>query len=244
MHAVILAGGSWGNGGEGPSKALVKLKNRPMIHYVIDALKNADEVEKIMVIGNVSVLTPLIGKQVDILVEERGSIIDNVLEAVKYFIDEERLLIATADIPLLKGADVEAFIEAALNERVELFYPIVTKELCERAYPDLKRTYVTLKEGTFTGGNLFVVSPRAILKIEKIARNMVHHRKEPLKMCRMLGIIFVLKLIMKRLSLYQLEAHLYNRFQLRGKAFISYSPEICHDLDHLEDKSKIENYLS
>lgn len=242
MNTVILAGGSWVNEEE-PSKALVKLKNRPMIHYVIDALKAADEVDKIMVIGNVDSLKPLIAHQVDLLVQDRGSIIDNVLEAVKYFIEDEHLLIATADIPLLKATNVSGFLKAALRQPVDIFYPIVEKGLCEGMYPDLKRTYVTLKEGTFTGGNLFVVSPGAIEKIEKMARAVVRHRKDPLKMCKLLGIRFVFKLLMKRLSLCELEAYLYNKFHLRGKAYISHSPEICHDLDHPEDKIKIENYL-
>lgn len=244
MHAVILAGGDSEAVSSGKvSKAVVELKGRPMIHYVIDALRSADEVEKIMVIGNVDVLKPLIGDHVDILVEERDSIIDNVLEAINFFKEEEKLLIATADIPLLKGCDVEAFIQAGEKLSVDLLYPIVEKDNCVKYYPDLKRTYVTLRDGTFTGGNLFIIVPKAIQKIERIARLMVQYRKEPLKMCRLLGIIFVIKLLSKKLSIAQLEDHLQKRFNFTGKAYINSSPGICHDIDCLEDIKKIESYL-
>ena len=56
--------------------------------------------------------------------------------------------------------------------RADLCYPIVkgTKG-CQ--YPDMERTYVKLKEGKYTGGNVFVI-PKLFRKIMNLGIGLFH----------------------------------------------------------------------
>jgi len=166
MHAVILAGGNQGKSTFGNNKALCDFKGLPMIQYVINALRESGYIDKIMVIGDRGKLQQIIGDDADLLIQEEESMIDNLLVATSYFANEEKILVSTCDIPLLKGTMIADFIEAGLRENKELIYPIVERNVCEGAFPDVRRTFVTLKEGAFTGGNLVLIDPKAMGKIQ------------------------------------------------------------------------------
>jgi hypothetical protein len=45
------------------------------------------------------------------------------------------------------------------------FYPLVSAKLCREQYPQLHRTFFTLREGRFTGGNLVLVNTDKIPKL-------------------------------------------------------------------------------
>ena len=61
----------------------------------------------------------------------------------------------------------------------DLYYPIVSKEVNERLYPGCKRTYVGLREGTFTGGNVFLVNPKIVMQCMDVAERIIENRKNP-----------------------------------------------------------------
>ncbi|WP_026476955.1 nucleotidyltransferase family protein [Alkaliphilus transvaalensis] len=244
MNAVILAGGRIGDG-ESPkiNKALLNFKGYPMIKYVINALKNSESIENIMVIGNTEELKKVIGNEVDVLVAEKESIIDNLLLATDHFGEDHHILISTCDIPLLKGSMITDFIEKANHETIELVYPIIEKDLCQKVFPDVKRTFVTLKDGSYTGGNLVLINPKAIDKIEKVARLMVENRKNPVKMSSILGLKFLFKLLVRQLTIKEIENHIEKRFNIRATALINQHPEIGNDVDRVEDIKVLEKYI-
>ncbi|MBM7615032.1 nucleotidyltransferase family protein [Alkaliphilus hydrothermalis] len=245
MHAVILAGGNQGKSSNtfGSIKALCDFKGIPMIKYVINALRESGHIDKIMVIGDQGKLKKIIGDDADVLTQEEESMIDNLIVATNYFANEDRLLVSTCDIPLLKGEMIADFIEAGLKENKELIYPIVERNICEGAFPDVKRTFVTLKEGAFTGGNLVLLDPKAMGKIEAISRMMVENRKNPVKMSRLLGWKFLLLLLLKRLTIEDIENHIEKTFNIKAKAMINLNPEVGNDVDRLEDVAILEKYL-
>ncbi len=243
MHAVILAGGNLGEENSfNSNKALFNFNGVPMIKHIISALKQSNEVDKIIAIGNKEILQEVIGEEVDLLVEDKKTIIDNLLEISRLFSKEKQILITTCDIPLLKGEMITHFIKAGLNQKKELIYPIVEKTICINAFPDVKRTFVPLREGSFTGGNLVLLDPSSITKIEKVARLMVENRKNPLKMSRILGIKFLLLLLIKRLTLHNIEKYIEKRWRITAKAIINDYPEVGNDIDRMEDIAILEKY--
>lgn len=244
MKAIILAGGRADDkSGQQGSKALIELKGTPMIVFVINALRSSGIVSKLLVVGDVEELQPIIGDDVDYLVQDQKDIMDNLLYALKYFSSEEKVLVATCDLPLLKGEMVADFINKGLEIKADLLYPIAERSHCSLRYPDVKRTYAKLKEGDFTGGNLFVLSPKAIDKIIVIGRRMISNRKNPLKMCGYLGVNIIFKYLIRSLSIGQLESYIQERFGIHARALICNSPELCHDLDRIEDIEVFEKYL-
>lgn len=244
MKAIILAGGKAEDDiGQQGNKALIQLKGTPMIVYVINALRTSQAIDKLLVVGDVELLQPIIGDDVDYLVQDQNDIMENLLYALKHFSDEEKVLVATCDVPLLKGEMVADFISMGLEIKADILYPIAERSHCSLRYPDVKRTYATLKEGAFTGGNLFILAPRAMDNIISIGRKLIDNRKNPFKMCSYLGITMILKYLIRRLSILELETFVKERFGIEARALICSSPELCHDLDRLEDIGVFERYL-
>ncbi len=245
MNAIILAGGNEeaDHGNIGTYKALIQLKGHPMIQYVINALKSAHIINKLLVVGNVKLLQPIIGDDVDYIIEDRHDIMDNLLYALSYFSKEASVLVATCDVPLLKGEMVADFITNGQQLKADILYPIAERTDCSLRYPDVRRTYASLRDGDYTGGNLFILSPGAIDNILQIGRHMIENRKRPIKMCRYLGIGIIVKYICKSLTISDLEAYVKRRFNVDARAYICKSPELCHDLDRIEDIEVFERYL-
>ncbi|AOY75183.1 nucleotidyltransferase family protein [Clostridium formicaceticum] len=244
MKAIILAGEDRGEQvGFRQSKAALPMKGLAMIQYVINALRNSGCVDTLMAVGNLKELRPIIFNEVDLLIQQQSSMMDNLLEALNHVKEEEPVLITTCDIPLIHREVVKNFIEAALRMEADVCYPIVEKKNCTKHYPDIKRTYVNLKDGQFTGGNMILLSPAAIYKIEAPARWMIKHRKNPIKMSQALGLKFILGALFQRLTISSLEGYIEERFAIKAKAVICQDPEIASDIDDIKDIQRLEKYL-
>ena len=244
MNAIILAGGREGsiNNQQG-GKALIPLKGSPMIQYVINALKSSHIINSVLVVGDVELLQPIIGDEVEYIIEDQNDIMDNIMYALSYFRKDDRVLIATCDVPLLKGDMVTDFISRGLELKADLLYPIAERNDCSLRYPDVKRTYATLVEGAYTGGNLFILAPKSVDTLVAIGRHMIENRKKPLKMAGFLGIGIIVKFIFKKLSIVDIEGYIKRRFGVEARALVCKSPELCHDLDRIEDIEVFEKYL-
>ncbi|SES94621.1 MobA-like NTP transferase domain-containing protein [Natronincola peptidivorans] len=243
MKAIILAGEGKDKNSFDHNKATIPIKGIPMIQYVVNCIKSSEYIDSLLVVGNPQHLEPIIGGEVEIIIQQKASMMDNLLEALSYVKEEDKVLIATCDIPLIHKAVVNNFIETAMTKEADLCYPIVEKSFCEGCYPDARRTYVPLKEGVYTGGNMILLAPKTIDKIEVIARLLIRHRKNPIKMSQALGFRFILKLLLKKLSIPKLERHIQKKFKIKVKAIISQNPEIANDIDTIEDIKILEKYL-
>ena len=52
-----------------------------------------------------------------------------------------------------------------------------------RAYPDARKTFVRLRDGVFTGGSAFVITPRAFARARPIIERAIAARKRPWRPC-------------------------------------------------------------
>ena len=91
----------------------------------------------------------------------------------------ESLLIMPTDIPFITTAAIDDFIAQSEIHQADFYYPITSKEVNEHKFPGVSRTYVKLREGTFTGGNLFIIRSRVINQVMHMAEELVKRRKAP-----------------------------------------------------------------
>ncbi len=244
VNALILAGGEKEQIGlETNVKALIKINERPMVEYVIHALQKCELVDKIGIIGSHEKLRHEIGNQVDYIIEGKGSIIQNVVEGVKHMGIEHPVLICTSDIPMLTDQAIRDFINRSMDANAELCYPIVEKEANEKKYPGIERTYVTIKDGTFTGGNIFFIKPQIIETCSKKAEELIAQRKNVIKMARTLGLRILCLLLLKRLTIAHTEKKVSEIFNISAIAIISDYPEIANDVDKASHLKYVRNQL-
>ncbi|HEU4965414.1 MAG TPA: NTP transferase domain-containing protein [Bacilli bacterium] len=228
MHAIILAGGTTPDLPTA-TKADLPIAGRPMVELVAQALTSVPLLQKVTV------------------VRESGSLTDNLQLAVSRLQrpDDEYLLVSACDIPFLTPEAVEHFLRAC-QPGCDLYYPVVERRLCEERFPGVKRTCVRLQDGTFTGGNLFLLRVGAWPDLYAWINRLYPKRKSPLALAGELGFGLTLRFLWSSLfgtlSIAELERRAARLTGLRMKAVISPYPEIGTDIDKPEDLPLVSGF--
>ena len=145
------------------------------------------------------------------------------------------MLVVSGDLPLLTVAAVEDFVAQAAAAEADFAYPIIPKEVCEARFPGGKRTYVRLRDGTFTGGNAVAVTRDFTTRRRALITGIYTARKSPVKLASFFGLGFIIGVASGRLSISQIEARASRIIGGRAKAIISRHAELGFDVDKLAD---------
>lgn len=244
LNVIILAGDK---GGCFPqdlkNKALLKIKDKTMIEYVVNALEESRLTGKIAVVGPAQQLKPYLEEKADYLIEGQGDLLDNALKGLNHFKEDDRVLLFTSDIPMLTAEAIDHFIQESEKTKADLCYPIVKKEDNKAKFPDAKRTYARLREGTFTGGNILYINPRVVSRCIDFAGKMIVYRKKPWKMCSVLGWNLIFGLVIGGLTIPGLEKRVSRLLDIKVAAVMSPYPEISNDVDKASDLKMAREYL-
>ena len=244
MNAIVLAGEKRSESGKSlENKALLKIKDKYMIDYVIDTVNNVKSIDKIAVVGLKEELSKAIGHKVDYVIEGTDSIVENIIKALECFPGEKEMLVLTCDIPMITVEALEHFILEAKESKADLCYSIIDKRVNDEKYPEVKRTYAKLWNGQFTGGNVFYFNPCIKDKIKDFAEEMLEYRKNPAKMAGLLGFGFIIRLILGILTINAVKKKLRKLLGINAAAVISPYPEIGNDVDKISDIQFVEKYL-
>ncbi len=248
FDAIILAGGGKTEpltDQEGvTNKAFIEIHGRPMIGYIINALLGSPSIEKIVAVGPEKELEELLEQGYNFaLFPEEGSLLENLAAGLKG-VDQERLcLVLTGDIPLIDRGVIEGFLERCAPFDGDFYYPILSRERCRERYPQMKRTYVRLREGYFTGGNVALLRPGWFNLCRSQLDLFVAYRKKPLKLFRILPAIFILKFLMNTLTVTDLERYLSLMMQAGAHAVPCDFVEIGTDVDKTSDLEIVRQAL-
>lgn len=237
--AIILAGGEnskyLSRFSPQPYEAMIEIAGKPMVSFVAQALSASQHVGKIFVVGPVKELSRCEFPDEAVLIESGPTIIDTIQLGMKAVGHQRKVLVATADIPLLTADAINDFLMQCTKVEADLYYPIVRQEVNNRRYPGNKRTYVRLKEGTYTGGNIFLVNPAIVPQCVAIAERIIEHRKNPFKLACILGWKFVLQFIFGTLSLGKVKERVSTLLGITGAVVHSQYPELGIDVDKPSD---------
>ena len=229
--AVVLAGGPFDPAlPQGvPNKAFVPICGRPMVEFVLRALRAAATIRRIVLVAPESV-SPAVAVHAGVVVAERATLLDNLAAGLAAASGEHVLAVA-ADIPLLTASAVDAFVDAAAALDAELVYAAVRREDLRRVIPGIRKTFVQLREGTFAGGSLVLLDPRAFESARTTIERAVRARKRPWELARLFGPRTLIGLATGRLSVPELERRAMEITGVRARALICETPEIAIDVD-------------
>ncbi len=176
-----------------PNRALIEVEGETMLARVVRALRDSRCVQEIAVVGDVPACEgchPL---------PDTGDFVENVLQATSLVSDESYLLYATADTPFLTPEAVADFVQRSLQSGADMCYPIIPLDLCEQRFPHMPRTALTLREGTFTGGNLLLIRAGVVRRQADLLRRAFAQRKSVWGMAKILGAGIILRFLLARL---------------------------------------------
>lgn len=174
-----------------PAKCLVEVGGRPMLSYVVEAAQACPRVGQITLVGVESATVSIAGISGVRCLPGAPSVVDNVNAALRRLLagenPPEHVLLLAGDTPLLTASMLTWFIDACAPRMRDVYYAIVRRETVEEHFPQSKRTYLRTREGRYCGGDLFLVRPEVVLRLEPKLRELVEHRKSLLAQARMLG---------------------------------------------------------
>jgi GTP:adenosylcobinamide-phosphate guanylyltransferase len=248
MDALILAGGETPadvaavTGGS--DRAMMPIQGRPMIAWVLDALRATAGIDRIAVVGSTDTqaeVTALAPETITLPAGDRMT--DNAIAGMRA-LGSASVLICTCDIPLVSAATFNQFISSAEQKGLAAAYPIVRRETAMAAFPGGRRTFATLRDGTFTGGNAVIVPGEAIERLSVLLDSAYRARKNPLGLVKLLGPQMFIKAATKRLSIADIEQKMTQILGCRTGAITMTDASIAFDIDKLDDYNVAQQALS
>ena len=235
VDAVVLAGGGGIEEGA-PVKALLPIGSRVMVDFVMEALRSSSGRERIVLVGPQEIRSFYDNDTGSLFAEEGSTLLGSFTAGVDVLDTSNTWVMAcTGDIPFLTTEAVDDFISKCFEQDADFYYPIVKKETVESHFPDVKRTYASLRDGTFTGGNLLMVRREIISSCLPIAGEFVRLRKKPVALARLVGFGILWRYFLGQLTVPVAERRVSELVGARGRAVISDYPEIGVDVDKASD---------
>ncbi|HLS88587.1 MAG TPA: nucleotidyltransferase family protein [Sphingobacteriaceae bacterium] len=243
ISAIVLAGrsndGAFREAYAEEAEALIPLRGRPLIAPILDALAGVDGLLSVTVVAPPAV-AEAIRAWGALRVDPGDSLTGSIRQGLAGAAHSERVLFVAGDAPLVTTATINAFLSACASMTGQFFYPIVTKECYEERFPDSHRTWVRLKDGTFTGGNMFLVDRDVVEPGLAVVDRLYAARKNPLRMLQIIRPALILKLLLGRVAVQELEEQVSRLVGARGRAVVLAHPEIALDVDRPEDIAYVE----
>lgn len=247
MHidAVVLAGGDAAQVDpalSGP-KSLIEIGGRPMISYVMDALSGCPA------LGEVVLALPEGAEKQPfevfggLVMGGTTGVVDAITKSINLVGESGYILIVSSDTPMISSMAINDFLDNCRQKEAQIYYSIITQEATQAAFPETRRTYMRLKDGAFTGGNVHLAEKATFLRNITQGNQLFNLRKNPISLISLLGIGFVIKYITGRLDIETLENKAQELLHADVKAIITRYPELGVDVDKPEDLKLVEAQL-
>jgi GTP:adenosylcobinamide-phosphate guanylyltransferase len=245
IHAAVLAAGPCDGGFAErsglPHKCMVSVGGRPMLAWVLDALRGARTIGGIAVVGRPPLLRDAGAHECEILPLERARFVESLRAAIEYLRDEERALVLAADMPLLTSEAVDRYVETCLGQSADLCFPVIRREELHALYPGARKTWYNLRDGAFAKGNAVLARPAFLARRGGRLQTLFDHRKHR-RWTGLLGPAFVRRLAQRALTLHDMQEGL--SWYLGGMLqAVPADPEIIIDVDEPADVGFAEEAL-
>jgi GTP:adenosylcobinamide-phosphate guanylyltransferase len=210
ITAVVLAGGPPDDVAAqepgAPNKAFVRIGGIALVERVIAALRSAPSVERIIAVAPSSAHDRA---ELANATERRADgtrITDSLRSGLAALPPDDPVLIAASDLPILNREAIEDFVAGVLKLDADVVYGCVEKSVHTRLYPEIPHTWARLRDGTFCGGGLMAIKPRALPALEGFIERLGHARKYPWRLAGLFGWDMLARFAIGRLTIAKAEA--------------------------------------
>jgi hypothetical protein len=211
-------------------KALARIGDRTMLEATIEAARAAG-VTRIAVIGGAEVRAAC-GAIVDSFVDEADGG-TNIRRALRAWEPDAPLLYLTSDMPFIHAQALRAFLQAVPPDALAL--PLTDCAGFERRFPGAPAFGIELAGERVVNGGAFWIPPNAAAKIEAFAVRFFSARKSLTRMATVLGPVFCVRFMLRRLSIEALELHAQRLLGIPARAIRGAPPDLAYDVDTLEE---------
>lgn len=243
----------------GAPKALLPVAGRPMVEHVLEALRGAGCVDRIVVVGllgpdgsersggdGVAELIAEWGPRQVAFECDRGSFTANLFAGIAHFDGADasspgvvreaprRLLYCGSDIPLIDPGVVERFVALSREHpEVDIVAGLVRRGRLEAAYPGVRDLWLRLREGQFIAADVAAFDPRCAPAVGGHLAALAPNRKSAWRQARYVGPGLLLRYATGRLTVPVFEARVRSRFGIDCRLLPDCDPELGLDVDSL-----------
>lgn len=240
MHVVITAGGvprpeeSLFALTQGGYKAMLEVAGKPMLQWVLDALNATPRIEQIVVVG-IPPIEMLKSEKPITYLPNHGDILNNIqagaLELLRQDATTQQFLVVSSDVPGVTAEIINWTIDRVNELDVDLYYTVIDRKVMEQRYPELKRTYLHLKDIEACGGDVNAARASLFHNTNPLWRKIIETRKSPIKQALALGVDTMLLILLRALTLAQIENRVCKRLGITGQVIPSPYAELGMDVD-------------
>jgi GTP:adenosylcobinamide-phosphate guanylyltransferase len=238
---------------EVPNIDLLDINGEPMIGHVYKALRASKYIDKIVVVAATEVGEALNLQDASntTFLEDKGDAAENVQFGIDQVATDDLVMFIPSDLVLITTKGLDRLIERVMAEKDgDLFFPLVSREICEEKYPEEKRTYARFKEGHYTGAHVEFLRPKLFLdNADRVEAqkdklyDVYYMRQNTLGVVRFLGIKLTLKYIFGSLSPSDVEEHVFEKYSVTAKTLYWDDPDLSTDLSEPDDIKMIQRVL-
>lgn len=233
LRAVITAGGRV----EGrlaaaigtPVKALAPFGPGVLLDVVLEAIAGAG-IADIAVVGD-----PVVGGRLPAgvrLIPASPYGVTNVARALEAWPGDD-LLFATSDLPFVQAGDLQAFLGA--SRAYDVTMALATAADYEAAYPGAPPHLTALAGERVSGGSVFFIGRAAREPLRAVAGRFFEARKSAFAMARLLGAPLLVRYLLRRLRIDDVERRARETLGVRAAAVRDAAPGLTYDVDTLAD---------
>lgn len=234
-------------------KALIVVSNKTALRRAIEALRATGRVGKIVVVGPEETQSEARNAGADAALPEGVSGPENFFRGLDWLeqnftpspgsANENRVLIAATDLPFLSAASLIRFLDAC-PASAAIAVPVISQAAMEAHFPALPGAYVPLREGPVTTGCVFLVAPNVLRRNQAHIEAIFEARKNQIAMARLLGLGFILRYVLRRLSIKDIEIQCRRILDCSGAAILDSAPELAFDMDTPEEYAYAKAYAA
>ncbi len=236
MKAVITTGGrvdeAYAAEAGTPIKALAEIRGVTMLQRAIDALR-ACGVKQIAVVADPPVREAVEGR-VDAIFDGAATGAQNVLRALGAWPDNgESLLYLTSDMPYIDAGALRDFIERTPKDALAM--PLTEYDQFLTRFPGAPPFGITLGGERVINGGVFHVPAGAAGVLSKVATQFFEARKAPWKMASLAGPALLVRFLLRRLTIAQIELRAQKVLGMPVTAVRNAAPELAYDADSADE---------
>ena len=228
-------------------KSLVPVAGKPMIWHVVRAFVESGRVGEIVIVGlgsehglDFGVPVHYVPNQPSLWASQNAGV-----RRLREINNTDRLIIGTtADVPLLTGDVVNWFIDHCQPYNLGLYWGIVPEDVMVRGFPGSKRSYLTLREGRFCSGDIYLGLISTAESVQDKMRGFIANRKSVVRQLLLLGPGVILRFLFRRLTMRDLLGVVQRALGITGQPVILPFAEAGMDVDKLFQWQQVIDYLA
>jgi GTP:adenosylcobinamide-phosphate guanylyltransferase len=231
------------------AKALIPVAGEPMLARVVRALADAPQIARIIIMAqdaSALVADPAVAKAAgDTRIDARRSgrtISGSVLDAVNDPAIGLPVLVTTADNVMLTPATIAEFLTGAGAGDVGV--AMVERGNLEGAVGPNRRTWLTFRDGAFTGANLFALTGPSAVNALRFWERVEQDRKSVPRLAAHFGPVLMVQLLMRRLTLAAAIAAAGRKLGASAAPVLLSDGRMGVDVDKPEDHALAERLLA